>query len=455
MKFMFVFFFLISLIGFLRINLFFNFQSINSQGETIPALVNMSVKITSPSEEKQIPLGELTISGISSDTPNQNCIVFVDWNDLKPFQKVRAAGPGGINDFSEWIFTYDSSYHEIVAGNNELTSKITCLDGSKSLTKWNSINVTGYSQNSSSLPVVHKNTTSLASTSKQLSVQTILPGLNHNTTTIPFEQNTTSFPLSNVSSVEENTTSFPLSNVSSVEENTTSFPLSNVSGSSVEMIIPNESTQNINNSISASPQSTSQLKSKQLTFPNPRIDLDEQRPATTIDDQSNNQTMAPPVIDNQTMAPPVVDNQTMAPPVIDNQTMAPPVVDNQTMAPPVVDNQTMAPPVVDNQTMAPPVIDNQTMAPPVVDNQTMAPPVVDNQTMAPQLPQQPPTLNNQQPPQLPQQPPTLNNQQPPQLPQQPPALENDTSGSTGLPSIEEKSPTEGLFPPFQLPSLFP
>src|SRR5215212_8831299 len=391
MKFMFVFFFLISLIGFLSVSLFFNFQSINSQGETIPALVNMSVKITSPSEDKQIPLGELTISGISSDTPNQNCIVFVDWNDLKPFQKVRAAGPGGINDFSEWIFTYDSSYHEIVVGNNELTSKITCLDGSKSLTKWNSINVTGYSQNSSSLPVVHKNTTSLASASKQLPVQTILPGLNHNTTTIPFEQNTTSFPLSNVSS------------------------------SSVEMIIPNESTQNINNSISASPQSTSQLKSKQLTFHNPRIDLDEQRPATTIDDQSNNQTMAPPVVDNQTMAPPVVDNQTMAPPVVDNQTMAPPVVDNQTMAPPVVDNQTMAPPVVDNQ--------------------TMAPPVVDNQTMAPQLQQQPPTLNNQQPPQLPQlqqqppqlpqQPPTLNNQQPPQLQQQPPQL----------PQLQQQPPT--------------
>src|SRR5215203_5301779 len=424
MKFMFVFFFLISLIGFLRINLFFNFQSINSQGETIPALVNMSVKITSPSEEKQIPLGELTISGISSDTPNQNCIVFVDWNDLKPFQKVRAAGPGGINDFSEWIFTYDSSYHEIVVGNNELTSKITCLDGSKSLTKWNSINVTGYSQNSSSLPVVHKNTTSLASTSKQLPVQTILPGLNHNTTTISFEQNTTSFPLSNVSSVEENTTS---------------FPMSNVSGSSVEMIIPNESTQNINNSISASPQSTSQLKSKQLTFHNPRIDLDEQRPATTIDDQSNNQTMAPPVIDNQTMAPPVVDNQTMAPPVIDNQTMAPPVVDNQTMAPPVVDNQTMAPPVEDNQTIAPqlqqqpPTLDNQ--QPPQLQQQ---PPTLDNQ-QPPQLQQQPPTLDNQQPPQLQQQPPTLDNQQPPQLPQlqqQPPTLDNQQP-----PQLQQQPPT--------------
>ena len=114
-------FFLTSLLGFLSLSLFFNLQFSHSQGETNPSLVNMSVKITSPTEGKHIPSGELTISGLSSDTPNQNCIVFVDWNDLKPFQKVRAAGPGGINDFSEWIFTYDSSYHEIVVGNNELT----------------------------------------------------------------------------------------------------------------------------------------------------------------------------------------------------------------------------------------------------------------------------------------------------------------------------------------------
>jgi hypothetical protein len=59
--------------------------------------------------------------------------------------------------------------------------------------------------------------------------------------------------------------------------------------------------------------------------------------------------------------------------------------------------------------------------------------------------QQPPTLNNQQ-----QQPPTLNNQQ-----QQPPTLNNETTGATVPPSIENKSPTQGMFPPFQLPSLFP
>jgi hypothetical protein len=424
MKFMFVSLFLISLIGFLSLSLFFDTHSINSQGETIPSLVNMSVKITSPSEGKQIPSGELTISGISSDTQNKNCIVFVDWNDLKPFQKVRAAGPGGIDDFSEWIFTYDSSYHEIIAGNNELTSKITCLDGSKSLTKWNSINVTGYSKNSSLLPVIQKNTTSLESTSKQLPLQTIIPGSNHNTTTIAIEQNTTSSPLSNVSSVEQNTTSSPLSNVSSVEQNTTSSPLSNVSSveqnttssplsnvseSAVEMVIPNESTENTNNSLSASPKSNSNLKSNQSTFGSPRIDLDEQQPQSSDEEESNNQTMIPPA-ENQTMIPPA-ENQTMIPPA-ENQTMIPPAENQQQQ------EQQQQP------QLQPPTLDNQ-----------------QEQQQQPQL--QPPTLDNQQEQQ----------QEQPQL--QPPTLDNDTTGSTGSPSIEEKSPTEGLFPPFQAPPLFP
>ena len=57
-------------------------------------------------------------------------------------------------------------YHEIVTGNNELTSKITCLDGGKPLTKWNSINVTGY-KNSLFSPNIDKNKTSVESSFKQ------------------------------------------------------------------------------------------------------------------------------------------------------------------------------------------------------------------------------------------------------------------------------------------------
>ncbi|MGH9980749.1 MAG: hypothetical protein ACRD6U_04245, partial [Nitrososphaeraceae archaeon] len=303
MKFIVVSLFLTSLIGFLGLIIFYNLQSINSQGEITQTLANISVKITSPNEGKKIPSGELTISGISSDTQNKNCIVFVDWNDMKPFQKVRAAGPGGIEDFSEWIFTYDSSYHEIIAGNNELTSKITCLDESKPLTKWNSINVTGYPNNSSLLSDIQQNTTSLESISKQLPLQTILPGSNQKNTTIPAEQNTTSSPLANVSSVEQNTTSSPLTNLSE---------------SPVEMVIPNESIvddiNNTNTSISVNPQSTSNLKSKQLLLDNPRIDLDTQEPPQTSEDEqsADNQTMVPPA-QNQTMVPPA-QNQTMVPP---------------------------------------------------------------------------------------------------------------------------------------------
>ena len=123
MNFLILPFFLSLIIGSLSIIFLSEFQSINPQSDTnSTSFDNISIKITSPSEGKKVPIGELAISGISSDTQEKNCIVFVDWNDLKPFQPVRAAGPGGIDDFSEWIFTYDSKYHEIIEGENELTS---------------------------------------------------------------------------------------------------------------------------------------------------------------------------------------------------------------------------------------------------------------------------------------------------------------------------------------------
>ncbi len=103
-----------------------------------------SVKITSHSDGQTVSIGQLTISGISNDDPERNCIVYVDWNDKKPFQQVRPAGPGGIDDFSEWFFTYDSNYYTIAEGNNDLTSKITCTDiPGPAGTKWYSVNLIG------------------------------------------------------------------------------------------------------------------------------------------------------------------------------------------------------------------------------------------------------------------------------------------------------------------------
>ena len=150
---------LILILGTLNVFFITDLQIINPQPDSLSSsssssttnLQNISVKITSPLEGKQVPPGKLTVSGISSDNQHKNCIVFVDWNDLKPFQPVRPAGPGGIGDYSKWIFTFDSSYHEIVEGENELTSKITCIDRTKPLTKWNSINITGSGTESISL----------------------------------------------------------------------------------------------------------------------------------------------------------------------------------------------------------------------------------------------------------------------------------------------------------------
>jgi len=104
----------------------------------------MGVKIISPSKNATVPVGQLIINGISSDTPNTNCKVYVDWNDLKPMQNVTAKGLGGINDYSNWTYTYNESYHNISAGINELTSKIACFDNPSNITKkYYSVNVTG------------------------------------------------------------------------------------------------------------------------------------------------------------------------------------------------------------------------------------------------------------------------------------------------------------------------
>ncbi len=104
------------------------------------------VKIVSHGQNQSVPYGELNISGVSSDNLTTNCTVYVDWNDLKPFQIVKARAVGNNNnDFSSWTFRYTEKYHLIVPGPNELTAKITCLDTvtNQPVSRWNSINITG------------------------------------------------------------------------------------------------------------------------------------------------------------------------------------------------------------------------------------------------------------------------------------------------------------------------
>ncbi len=107
----------------------------------------ITIKIESPLSNQQVPVGELKISGTSSDNSSVQCQVYVDWNNLKPYQLATATGSNGTSDFSTWSFTYTSKYHLIQTGLNDLTSKITCLvpPAGPTVTKWFSINVTGSS----------------------------------------------------------------------------------------------------------------------------------------------------------------------------------------------------------------------------------------------------------------------------------------------------------------------
>lgn len=116
----------------------------NTAVAQIPSATGLAVKIETPVDSTNLPSGDLTIHGTSSDDDTTNCQVYADWNDLKPMQNVSANGPKGISDFSKWSFTYTGNYHNIVEGQNELTSKITCYaSGQNATSKSYSINVTG------------------------------------------------------------------------------------------------------------------------------------------------------------------------------------------------------------------------------------------------------------------------------------------------------------------------
>src|SRR5918999_2554765 len=116
----------------------------------------MGIKINSPLSGQEVPVGELNITGTSTDTAATDCNVLVDVNDIKPLQNTTATGFGGQDDYSNWTFTYTKDYHLITEGPNELTAKLSCNENYPNNTsavpmsnltngksKWYSINVTG------------------------------------------------------------------------------------------------------------------------------------------------------------------------------------------------------------------------------------------------------------------------------------------------------------------------
>jgi hypothetical protein len=153
----------------------------NTAVAQIPSATGIAVKIDTPVDSTNLPSGDLTIHGTSSDDDTTNCQVYADWNDLKPMQNVSANGPKGVSDFSKWSFTYTGNYHNIVEGQNELTSKITCYDsGQNATSKSYSINVTG-------TQAVNKNSSDALQQTKEKTVtesNNILPVQSNNNNSI-------------------------------------------------------------------------------------------------------------------------------------------------------------------------------------------------------------------------------------------------------------------------------
>jgi hypothetical protein len=143
----------------------------------------VSIKITSPMTGQQVPAGELTISGTSTDNATTDCTVYADWNNTKPFQTATATGQEGVNDYSTWQFTYTNNYHLITNGTNNLTSKLSCVDKSTfdstaNVTKSYSVNVIGVTTTTST-----NNTAGITSTSEEVQQQES-PIIDSNITTI-------------------------------------------------------------------------------------------------------------------------------------------------------------------------------------------------------------------------------------------------------------------------------
>jgi hypothetical protein len=110
------------------------------------------VTIESPAENQSIPMdSNLTISGTSYDDAATDCDVSVVLNSKTPYQRAIPINGSGTNNYSNWTFTFTPSYGVPKEGQNEMTSRISCLAYPNNYTKFSSINVTGVPQDSSSL----------------------------------------------------------------------------------------------------------------------------------------------------------------------------------------------------------------------------------------------------------------------------------------------------------------
>jgi hypothetical protein len=100
------------------------------------------LRITSPHNGQQVPVGNIVVSGTSSSNATNNCTVSVAVNGIKPYQQAMPSGDNGTNDYSNWTFTTNTKYTAIKEGINKISAKYSCPQN-MNLTKTNSVNVIG------------------------------------------------------------------------------------------------------------------------------------------------------------------------------------------------------------------------------------------------------------------------------------------------------------------------
>ncbi len=116
------------------------------------------VRITSPANGEVIfvngtnyfnKYGErLLIEGSSISEMNSNsskCSVSLIVNGVRPYQLTNATGEDGPDDYSKWVYIFNTKYLPLEVGSNKLTAKLTCQPGN--INAFYSVNVTGIKSN--------------------------------------------------------------------------------------------------------------------------------------------------------------------------------------------------------------------------------------------------------------------------------------------------------------------
>jgi hypothetical protein len=123
-------------------------SNVYAQQRQTPSQQTMDIVIISPTSGQHVPIGGgFIITGKSTANTGSGCRVYIGWNGLKPYQLADAMGPNGDNDYSMWIFMFNSNYHTLAAGKNILTAELSCPVNNTVLTKNYDVIVWGMDSN--------------------------------------------------------------------------------------------------------------------------------------------------------------------------------------------------------------------------------------------------------------------------------------------------------------------